>query len=129
MTPLGRSVTWELRLAMAAVETASIINGRFLTRTCEALVTNALFYVCRTSAIEAARAETFAEAEALAHAIGALGVHPDGTSPAIDACRARAVAAFETLIATIEDAQVTPAGYVLGVAPKPCPRSSWSARS
>ncbi len=116
MTPFGRSVSWELKVAMARVETASIIDGRYLPKTCEALVTNALFYVRRTRAIEAARAEVFASARDLTREIDVLGVHPDGTSPAIDAARLRAVRAFRALIAAVEDAQVTPVGFMLGVA-------------
>ena len=116
MTPFGQSVALELRSAKAAVETASIIDGRHLPKTCEALVTNALFYVRRTAAMEAARAAVFARAGDLARAITALGVHPEGTSPAIDVARARAAAAFDVLVASVEDARVTPAGYVLGVA-------------
>jgi hypothetical protein len=116
MTPLGKATTWELRSAMASVGTASIINYRYLPKACEALVTNALFYVRKTAAIETARADVFAEAAALAEAIEAFGVHPDSTSATVDAARTRALAAFEWLIATCEDAQVTPAGHVLGVA-------------
>ncbi len=116
MTPFGRSVSWELRAAMARVETASIIDASYLPKTCEALVTNALFYVRRTRAIEAAWAEVFARAYDLTREIAALGVHPDGTSPAVDAARLRAVRAFRVLIAAVEDAQVTPVGFMLGVA-------------
>lgn len=116
MTLFGQSVTWELRIASGAVGTASIIDYRFLQKACEALVTNALFYVCKTDAIEAARASVFRDARVLACAIEALGVHPEGTSPAIDAARVRALASFDRLIAAAEDAQVTPVGYILGVA-------------
>lgn len=123
MTPLGKSVTWELRSAMATIETSTIIDVCFLPRTCEALVTNALFYVRATPAIEAARADVFATTAELADAITSLGVHPEGTSPAIDAARARAVAAFKALIDSVQDAQVTPAGCVLGVALPTHPRS------
>jgi hypothetical protein len=116
MTPFGQSVTWELRIASGAVGTASIVDYHFLPKACEALVTNALFYVCRTDAIEAARAAVFRDARVLADAIAALGVHPEGTSPAIDAARAQALNSFDRLIAAGEDARVTPVGYVLGVA-------------
>ena len=116
MTPFGKSVVWELRLATAVVGTASIIDYRFLPKACEALVTNALFYVCKTEAIESARAAVFRDARNLAGAIEVLGVHPAGTSHEIDAARAQALAAFEDLIVAVEDAQVTPVGYVLGVA-------------
>ena len=116
MTPFGKSVIWELRAAQAAVGTASIIDYRCLPKACEALVTNALFYVCKTDAIEAARTAVFDDAHALAQAIAALGVHPNGTSPLIDAARSQALASFERLIATVEDARVTPVGHILGVA-------------
>jgi hypothetical protein len=116
MTPFGKSVTGELRAATTAVGTASIIDYKVLPKACEALVTNALFYVCKTDAIEAARAAVFDDAHALARAIEALGVHPDGTSPLVDAARRQALASFERLIATVEDAQVTPVGHILGVA-------------
>ncbi|WP_158807529.1 hypothetical protein [Beijerinckia sp. L45] len=116
MTPFGKSVTWELRVASAAVGTASIIDYRFLPKACEALVTNALFYVCRTDAIEAARAAVFRDARALAAAIETLGVHPVGSSAEIDAARTQALASFEDLILAVENAQVTHVGYVLGVA-------------
>lgn len=116
MTPFGKSVIWELRAARAVVGTASIIDHRFLTKACEALVTNALFYVCKTDAIEAARAGVFQDARALADAIAALGVHPEGTSPAIEAARAQALGSFDRLIVAVENARVTPVGYVLGVA-------------
>lgn len=116
MTPFGKSVAWELRAAKGVIGTASIIDYRFLPKACEALVTNALFYVCKTDAIVAARAAVFDDAHALARVIEALGVHPDGTSPGVDAARTQALASFERLIATVEDAQVTPVGHILGVA-------------
>ena len=116
MTPLGKAVTWELRSAMAIVGTASIIDYRHLARACEALVTNALFYACKTGPMEAARAEVFARAGSLALAIERLGVHPEGTSPEIDAARAAALLSFERLIEAVADARLTQAGYVLGVA-------------
>ncbi len=56
MTPLGQSVTLELRAAKGVVGIASIVDYRHLPQACEALVTNALFYMCKTPAMEAARA-------------------------------------------------------------------------
>ena len=115
MTPLGKSVTHELRAAKGVVGIASIVDFRYLPQACEALVTNALFYVCKTPEMEAARARVFEKATGLSNEIRTLGVHPEGTSPAVDQARAEALAAFETLIDTIREAEVTPVGRALGV--------------
>lgn len=116
MTPFGQSVARELRVAIAPLETVSIVDHRHLDATVRALVKNALFYVVATPAIEAARERAAAQARALAESIHADGARAHGISLAIDQARAEAVLAMQELADAVADAEPTLTARCLGIA-------------
>ena len=115
MTPFGKSVATELRSALVPLETASIVDYRYVGSTSRALIRNALFYVVPTPAIERAREGAIDAADALATAIHATGVKPQGISLVVDQARANAVVAFEALIDIVADAEPTVVARCLGI--------------
>ena len=115
MTPFGASVARELKSALVPIETVSIADYRYLASSIRALLNNALFYVVPAPPIDAARAETQAKSEALAEAIHAVGVQPQGVSLTVDQARADAIVAMQGLIDAVADAEPTPAARALGI--------------
>ena len=116
MTPFGSNVARELRSATVPIETASIVDYKYLGDAARALLKNALFYVVPTPAIVAARARALEQADRLAATIHDVGVHPQGISLDVDQARADALVAFEALIDAVADAEPTPAAVYLGIA-------------
>ncbi len=115
MTPFGFTIARELRSATVPIETVSIVDYNYLSGSMRALVTNALFYVIPSPAIDAARDHAVAQAERLAETIHDVGVQPQGISLDVDRARAEALFAFEALIDAVADAEPTQAARSLGI--------------
>ncbi len=115
MTPFGKSVATELQSALVPIETASIVDYRYLRDAMRALLHNALFYVVPTAATEAGRARVMAQTIALADAIAEVGVQTQGISLELDQARTEATLAMQDLIDVVADAEPTPAGRALGL--------------
>ena len=115
MTPFGAGIARELRAALVPIETASIVDYKFLASSMRALTKNALFYVVPTPGIEAAREAAMGQAVRLAEAIHGAGVQPHGISLDVDRARADALVAFDALIDAVADAAPTTVGRSLGL--------------
>ena len=115
MTHFGSLVAHELRSALVAIETVSIVDHVYLAKASRALVKNALFYVVPTAKIETKRECALRQAERLAETIREVGVHPQGISLEVDQARADAMVAFEALIDAVADAEPTVAARYLGI--------------
>ena len=116
MTPFGKTVATELRSAIVPLETVSIVDYRYLSQACRALLKNALFWVVPDPAIEAARERTQERADALAHTIHEVGIKTQGISLEIDQARSEAIVAMQDLIDAVADAEPTVAARALGIA-------------
>ena len=116
MTPFGTTVARELRSALGPIETATIVDYRYLPNTSCALVNIALFYVVPTDAIYKARAAALSAANALAETIHEVGVQPQGVSLVVDQARADAIVAWQALVDSVADAEPTAAARCLGIA-------------
>ena len=115
MTPFGESIARELRSALVPIETASIVDYKFLANAMRALMKNALFYVVPTPAVAEAREAASAQVARLAEVIHDTGVQPHGISLDVDRARADALVAFEALIDAVADAEPTTVGRSLGI--------------
>ena len=115
MTPFGETIARELRSALVPIETASIVDYKFLASSMRALTKNALFYVVPAPAVTSARQAAMAQIEHLAAVIRDTGVQPQGISRDVDRARADALVAFEALIDAVADAEPTTVGRSLGI--------------
>lgn len=116
MTPFGTTVARELRSALIPIETASIVDYKYLPNTSRALANIALFYVVPTNTIDNARAVALAAARTLAETIHEVEVQPQGVSLVVDKARADAIVAWQALVDSVADAEPTAAARCLGIA-------------